>query len=290
MSNHFANIQVIINPASGKDEPILNVLNQVFKHHDIDWEVRITHKSGDATRFAREAAASGVELVASYGGDGTQMEVASGLIGTDVPMAILPGGTGNSMAHDLNIPNKLKEAVELICQSRNLRAIDVVQVDDRYFILRANTGTDESQKASRESKDRFGNFAYVMEGARLLEQMPHARYKLTVDGQVIEEEGVSCIILNAGSIGQFIQLTSDIQLDDGLVDILIVYNKLKNLLAVGSYLVDFQNVSASLQHWKGRQISVHADPPQPLWLDGEPVGKTPVSMQVISRAVRVLVP
>ncbi len=115
MSTPFNNILVIIYPAAGKDEPILRVLIHVFKQNNIEWEVRITHKSGDATQFAREAAASGIELVASYGGDGTQMEVASRLVGTDIPMAILPGGTGNSMAHDLQVPNKPKEAVELIC-------------------------------------------------------------------------------------------------------------------------------------------------------------------------------
>ena len=104
----YKRIQVIINPAAGHDEPILNVLNDVFHPAGVEWDISITHKFGDATRLAKEAVASGVDLVAGYGGDGTQMEVANGLLGSGVPQAILPGGTGNAMAHDLNVPINLK--------------------------------------------------------------------------------------------------------------------------------------------------------------------------------------
>ena len=65
-------IHVVINPAAGKDEPILNVLNDIFHEHGVDWDVSITKKYGDATVQARAAIARGVTLVAGYGGDGTQ--------------------------------------------------------------------------------------------------------------------------------------------------------------------------------------------------------------------------
>ena len=111
MTLPYSKIHVVINPAAGQDEPILNVLNDVFHPAGVDWDISLTHKSGDATRLAAEAAALGVDLVAAYGGDGTQMEVANGLLGTGVPQAILPGGTGNAMAHDLGIGIKLQVAV-----------------------------------------------------------------------------------------------------------------------------------------------------------------------------------
>jgi diacylglycerol kinase family enzyme len=69
-------VHVVINPVAGQDEPILNVLNDVFHPAGVDWGVSLTHKSGDATRLAAEAVASGGDLVAAYGGDGTQMEIA----------------------------------------------------------------------------------------------------------------------------------------------------------------------------------------------------------------------
>ena len=74
----YPNIHVIINPAAGRDEPILNILNDVFNKFKVNWEVSITKKFGDATEFARQATERGVDLVAGYGGDGTQMEIANG--------------------------------------------------------------------------------------------------------------------------------------------------------------------------------------------------------------------
>jgi len=97
MSVPYRKIHVVINPAAGKDEPILNTINKVFHKYEIDWQVSITKKFGDATRLAKQAIANGVDLVAGYGGDGTQMEIANAVMGTNTPMAILPGGTGNAM-------------------------------------------------------------------------------------------------------------------------------------------------------------------------------------------------
>ena len=110
MNLPYKRIHVVINPAAGHDEPILNVLNSVFRPAGVKWDVSITQDSGDATRLTKEAVALGVDLVAGYGGDGTQMEVANGLLDSGIPQAILPGGTGNAMAHDLKVPLNLKTA------------------------------------------------------------------------------------------------------------------------------------------------------------------------------------
>lgn len=76
----FQHIHVIINPASGRNEPILNTLNTVWQPHDLNWQVSITHKLGDGARYARQAIESGAELIVAYGGDGTVRDVASGMI------------------------------------------------------------------------------------------------------------------------------------------------------------------------------------------------------------------
>jgi diacylglycerol kinase family enzyme len=89
----YKNIHVIINPASGKNEPVLNVLNEVFhQYDDIDWSISVTKKFGDATEQAREAAQKGADLVAGYGGDGTQHEIANGILGTSASWGCYPAG------------------------------------------------------------------------------------------------------------------------------------------------------------------------------------------------------
>src|SRR5436853_1739431 len=108
-------IHVVINPVSGQERPILGTMNKAFHQADIDWEVKVTKKAGDAQRYAQEAVKAGVDAVAVYGGDGTVMEVASGLVGTDMPLAIFPGGTANVMSIELGIPSDLAQACALIC-------------------------------------------------------------------------------------------------------------------------------------------------------------------------------
>lgn len=283
-------VHVIINPASGQDEPILNILNRVFNQANIEWELSLTRKAGDGIRLAKEAVARGADLVVGYGGDGTQMEIANGLVGTGIPMAILPGGTGNSMAHALNVPSKLQPAAELISQSHTTRAIDLAQIEDHYFMLRANTGTEEKHKATREEKDRYGNLAYVIEGVRLLRGLKPVNYNLTIDGEHIEVEGLSCIIFNAGSIGQYGTLNASIQVDDGLLDVLIINTSLESTLALANFALDIDGTQAGLHQWQGREITVRADPPQPLWVDGELFGETPFTIKVVPNAVNILVP
>ncbi len=113
MPSNIKYIHVVINPASGQPEPVLSTLNSVFYPAGIKWDVSITAASGDAKRFAEEAVARGADLVAAYGGDGTQMEVAQGLRGSDVPMVILPGGTANLLSVELGIPKELAQAAQL---------------------------------------------------------------------------------------------------------------------------------------------------------------------------------
>ena len=176
----YPRVHVVINPASGKDEPILNTLNDVFREHGVEWDVSVTHKYGDAGEQARAAIADGVDLVAGYGGDGTQHEIANAVVhaarheGREVMMGVLPGGTGNGFARELGIPGKLRDAVVLLCTSRNTRAIDVGRLS-AWARPRRTTGTSSSacyvgvepeEQTSREQKDKYGVFAYAVNMAQ----------------------------------------------------------------------------------------------------------------------------
>ena len=106
-------VHVVINPASGQPQTILNKLNDVFHPAGVDWAVSITQKSGDAARFTRQAIADGAEVVGAFGCDGTVMDVAEAIQGGEIPMAILPGGTANRVSVELGIPKDLSEAAKL---------------------------------------------------------------------------------------------------------------------------------------------------------------------------------
>ena len=221
------------------------------------------------------------------------MEVLNGVIGSDIPMAILPGGTGNAMAFELKIPQHLEGAAELICQSSQRRSVDVGRIGDQYFFLRAYTGLGDELGPSREMKDHYGLLAYPAAALSGLSHLQAALYHLTIDGEEIEVEGISCFVANVGTVGG-VNLPSPriIDASDGMLDIFVATKDRRPLHTFGSYVLNVgDKAQASVQHWKGREITLRADPPQAVAVDGEPEsGTTPVDIAVVPQAVQVVVP
>lgn len=284
-------IHVVINPASGKDEPILNVINSVFQKHDIEWDVSVTHKYGDATAFARRAAEEGYDIVAGYGGDGTQHEIANGLLGTDALMGVLPGGTGNGFANEMGTPGKLAPAVELLCTSKNVRQVDVVQLDDAYFIQRLYVGIEPEQQTSREAKDKYGTFAYVLDAVHQIRDSKEVRFRVTVDGELFEGLAMKVYVVNAAKAGTGISITGKLsQVDDGLVDIFVLNAKnLRSIAGAADRMLSLDTKSSRDFMRQGKEVTIEVEPDQPVWTDGEYSGRTPVSLKVIPGALKVIV-
>jgi diacylglycerol kinase (ATP) len=285
----------IVNPAAGQDQPILKTLNAIFQKNSVDWDISITKVAGDAQRLAQEAVRAGVDLVVVNGGDGTVMECASGLIGSNVPMVILPGGTANVMARELGLPFDLREALTLSVNPETvIHSVDMGQVGEHYFLLRAGMGFEAAmvEGADRELKDRLGLLAYGLSALQALADPTVARYRLRMDDIEVQSEGLACIIANSGNLGaRGMVMSSKIDISDGLLDVLVVTKAdLPSLVALAASVVGGGEEPPALQHWQVREVTVEADPPQTVQVDGEILAKTPVSFKVIPGAVKILVP
>jgi diacylglycerol kinase (ATP) len=291
----FKCVHVIVNPVAGQDKPILGTLNRAFHPAGIDWEVKITKEAGDARRFAQEAARGGIDVVAVYGGDGTVMEAASGLIGTDIPLAIFPGGTANVMSVELGIPGDLAQACALVCgDEREFRQIDVGQVNDTYFLLRVGTGFEAElvKGADREKKNQLGNLAYVLSAIQALRGSKVVRYQLTLDGTERVVEGITCMVANSGNIGTpGLSLAPTISVSDGLLDVVVIRaGDIASIISVAASVIARNENAEPLQHWQARNIGIATETPETIQADGELIGKTPTQIKVIPQAVRVIVP
>jgi YegS/Rv2252/BmrU family lipid kinase len=288
----FKCVHVIVNPASGKDEPILGTMNKAFKDADIDYDMFLTKEAGDATRLAHQAVEQSADAVAVYGGDGTVMEVANALVGTDMPMAILPGGTANVMSIELGIPSDFPSAIGLVCGNNYMiRTVDMGRVRDHLFLLRITTGVtaEMTRTTEREAKNRLGNFAYLIALLRAMPNTLPSRFYLTLDGEQIESEGVVCMIANSASLGiPGLTLAKTVDIADGLLDVFVIrstaINQLVQVAANAIGLVD------DLPHWQVREVSLVAVPPQTIECDGEILDPTPVTASIVPGAVRMIVP
>ena len=301
----YNNIHVVINPASGKDEPILNTVNDVFYKAGVDWTSSVTKKYGDATEQAYEAILAGAGLVVGYGGDGTQHEIANAVLrafaetGTKIPMGVLPGGTGNGFAREMNIPKKLRPAVELLCGANTLRKIDVAQlsdlgeakVPDKYFIQRLYVGIEPEEQTSREMKDKYGVFAYAVSIDERSKTTEDKKYKVTIDGEKIEFEAFKLYVVNSGMMGTGFTITNSYAIDDGLVDVFLMNKESKQTITATVDRFLHLSTSAAQKYYRQcKEITVATDPDQPIWADGEYIGRTPVTVKVLPGELSIVVP
>jgi YegS/Rv2252/BmrU family lipid kinase len=297
MEKKIKNIRIIINPAAGIGESILPIINASMKEAGIKWEASITHQAGDAIQFAKAAVKEGIDALAVYGGDGTLREAISGLIGSEIPLVILPGGSANIMATELGIPSDLKEACMLLGQDPlETKTIDVGQFNKRYFIVRISLGfeADVVKGADRQSKNKMGIFAYFLSAAAALKITKKAVYHLRIDGQEHEVQGLTCIITNTGNLGfSNISFDKHIDVSDGLLDVIVVRKvnlSLFKLIVVTLLKRERPDNLELVEHWQGKDISVSSSPKQTVQCDGEVLEKIPLHIKIIPGAIKVLVP
>lgn len=288
-------IHVIANPAAGQPQPLLHTINRVFRAACVDWDISVTHAAGDARRAAAQAAAHGIDVVAAYGGDGTVLEAAAGLLGTPAPLAILPGGTANVLATELNIPPRLEDAIRLACDGdAALRAVDMGRAEDRLFIQRIGVGLDAEKVrwATREMKQRFGRLAYSLGWIWAARECPISHYTLTLDGKQQECDGITCHVANSGSVGVHgLRMLRDISVSDGKLDVLVMRDtRLTSVMAIAQIAEGHPADPDAFHHWQVRSVTVTANPPQRVHADGELWPDTPLSVEVIPGAVRIVAP
>ncbi|HEX2906729.1 MAG TPA: hypothetical protein VHO69_07715, partial [Phototrophicaceae bacterium] len=164
---------------------------------------------------------------------------------------------------------------------------------ERYFVLRADMGltTRITQDADRELKDRYGILAYAMAAVNALTQAEPIHYRLTIDGSEIETEGIACLVANVSDIGAF-NLTLDKRVDpgDGLLDVFVATNLGESLRSMAADLLRLQEgAAAGFQRWQAREVAIQTDPPQPVYADGDEFSHTPLTIQVVPGALKVLV-
>jgi diacylglycerol kinase (ATP) len=296
--HRLSKIHVIINPAAGVDRPILGLINTEFGAAGVEWDARLTHKEGDATRLAHEALHAGCDMVAAHGGDGTVMEVAYALHGTNVPLAIFPGGTGNVMAAELGIAYDLPTAVGIIAHGEyELRSVDMAEANNKYkFLLRTVIGfeADMVNNTTQELKNRFGLLAYAFSALNQLRDLQATSYKINVDGIAYDAEGVSAMIANSGNVALGgMTFSKKVDVSDGLLDLVVFTNaNLNTLIGVTAAMVAGADATErpELLHWQGREISIESVLPQSVAVDGNMIDPGKVVANILPGGVLVAVP
>ena len=240
-----------------------------------------------------KAVAEGVELVMAQGGDGTVMACVTGLAGTEVPLAVLPGGTGNLLATNFDIPSDLEGAVEVALEGDRVR-LDVAAMDDDRFVVMGGIGFDAAmlRDADPRLKERLGAVAYVLSGFKHLRRRV-TRFRLRLDDLTLERTGQGVLIGNLGRLQGGLPVMPDARPDDGLLDVAVLQTRtvLDWLALAVRVLTRRRDKDPQLEVFQARRVEIRCDRPQPVERDGDPAGERDhLVVVVVRQALTLCVP
>lgn len=291
MTRPPARLHILINPASGQEEPILAPINRRLSDTRIDWEVTVL-KPDQEPSAVDAALAQHPDLLLVYGGDGTVAKVTTRMLErrSTVPLAPLHGGTANALATHLGVPKELDDALTALCAGEHeLFDVDVGVAREHAFLLRLSIGfaADLTKHASRDQKGSLGIFAYALSTLQAVRDVQIQEYRLTVDGITTQHQAIACIVANSSGTGLSSPLASHLDESDAKLDALLVPDMtwvaraLANA-ASGAGLMD------GAPRRSGRALRVECDQPMPVHADGEHIGSTPVDVTVRHEAIRLV--
>ena len=289
---------VIYNPTKFDDLSLLRrrVATEV---HAAGWRSAIwleTTPDDPGRSMAHRALEAGVDLVMVAGGDGTVRAVSSQLAGTEMPMALIPAGTGNLLARNLSIPLDTDAAIRLALHGR-LTAIDMVTCtfDDgkERFVVMAGMGLDAQIMESTDSglKKVIRSGAYAVAAVQNAVPDPFTA-TITLDDEPPEQrQMVMALMGNVGTITGGMTLFPDATPTDGMVDLLLASpGKVVDWARLGAQILTGQEMEG-FTLTRARKVLIEVDRPVPFELDGDTAGSTrTLRAEVEEGALHVVVP
>ena len=272
-------VAVIFNPSSGGDtasersDRIRQAIEKTGRK--LIWLETTPEDSGQG--LAKDAVGRGADLVIATGGDGTVMACATALACSEVPLAVLPLGTGNLVAANFDIPTDFDQALEIALTSRR-RRIDLGATGDGRFVIAAGMGFDAAmlRDANHTLKARIGPLAYVWSALGDLRR-PRASYRLRLDrGEELTRRAQGVLVANLGKIQGGLPILPDAVPDDGQFDIAVLKTRtLGDWVGVATrILVRSRKPGPRVDTFRAHTVEIRCDRAQPVQFDGDTVEPT----------------
>jgi len=240
------------------------------------------------TGQARQAVQDGATLICPLGGDGTVRAVAAALVGTETPLGLLPGGTGNLLARNLNLPvDNLDDALKLALAGQNKR-IDVgrltldqsgedEQPEEHIFLIMAGLGFDAAimADAPERLKNTVGPLAYTFSAAKNL-RGPQFKVSMKIDDEPeLSRRTRTVVIGNCGKLTGGLVLMPEAQVDDGWLDAVILSPAgVVGWVAVAGRLISKKRKGHHrVDHHRLKSATIRCDRPQEVQIDGDTMGQ-----------------
>ena len=279
LPNARKKVAVILNPIKiddlGQFRMMLETLAKDSGFASTAWWETTVEDTGYG--MAHQAAVSGCDLVVAIGGDGTIRAVCEELAGTGIPVGIVPAGTGNLLARNLDIPLYLRSAVDVALNGQD-RAIDMVEVsgdkmEDATFLVMAGLGFDAAimEGVNEDIKAKVGWLAYVWSALKSL-MFPAVRVEVSVDGEPFTRHRARTLVIgNVGFLQAGMPLIPDAAIDDGKLDVVLLYPRrfLSWLPLAVRVLTKNPRTDETITRMTGTEVVVRTHVDAPRQLDGD---------------------
>lgn len=290
-------IVVIVNPAARRGEIGEGIARRTLSELGVPFEIHRTTGPGHAGQLALETAGrdAGETSLMVLGGDGTVVEVAGALAGSDRAIGVIPGGTGNQLARFLRLPLSISRSVRELVASDRSRVLDMARFNGgRHFAIAAGLGMDAAMIAgtSGEAKRRFGVAAYIYSATKAVLRPEIFGVRINADGKLFEREGGLAMIANVGEVmgGRF-SLGPQISPDDGWLDICVLSPsgvidgaRIATMMARGNFTDE-----SRMFFVRARSASIEADAGVPAQADGELLDGSSIVADIVAGSARFMV-
>lgn len=288
----------IVNPRAGvgKGSIVRRRVHELVRGRRADAEMRTLHRGEDISAAVEQGVYQGATDIIAVGGDGTVGGVAGALAGTGVTMGIVPAGTANMLARELQVPLSASSALRLIMGPHALRHIDVMEMGGRRFVYQIVLGpsSEALSRITPSEKRLLGRTAYALLGLRMFKDFHPLEVKGTIDGKAVSGRVSQVTIANAGILGaRPFRVGQNVHVDDGRIEVILMKGQSRiSFVAAGLDMLSGKYRSSKGLRYLHARESVHLEsvPTTIIKADGEFFGRTPLDLKVLPRAVKVIVP
>jgi len=283
----------IINPISGtgKQKLIEKLLPLHLNEAKFEYEICYTEAAKHAFQLSKDAVKKGFNLVVAVGGDGSAHECGRSLINTDTCLGIIPVGSGNGLARNLNIPIDVVQSIELL-NNYEVKKIDTVNVNNEAYLGMAGVGFDAHIGHEFSKVKKRGLWSYIKIITKEIPSYKSGFYIVKTNGQNLKYKAFLISLANSSQYGNNAIIAPTASITDGKVDICIL-KKFPAYAVPGLALSLFKgniNQSRFLETIKSSEFTISQNT-EIIHLDGEPyvLGKE-LNFKVNPLSLKVAVP
>lgn len=290
---------VVYNPTKISDQFCALLEDRLIRTGWVDTLWLETSPDDPGRAMTQQALAEGVDLVIGAGGDGTVRIVADGLAHTGTPMGLIPAGTANLLARNLNLPLEEGPAID-VALSGHTRTIDLVKitVDDRqpeHFAVMAGVGVDAMimDETDEDLKDKVGSAAYFVAAGKALGRLPVRMRVQLDDHRPVRRDAMLCVVGNVGTLRGNLTLIPGARPDDGVLDLYIASpRRFRHWIKLALRLITRQpKRDDQVDQHSGRRVGIRIDGKDNYQLDGDVVGEsTSLTAEIQPGALTVCTP